>query len=44
MKRQADLFIDTLAYNAHSTAVELLWSGVPVVSLAGRGVVPLLRL
>jgi predicted O-linked N-acetylglucosamine transferase (SPINDLY family) len=35
-KRQADFFLDSLAYNAHSTAVELLWSGVPVVTLAGR--------
>ena len=37
LKRQADLFLDSLAYNAHSTAVELLWSGVPIVTLAGRG-------
>jgi len=35
-KRQADVFLDTLTYNAHSTAVELLWSGVAVVSVAGR--------
>jgi len=33
---QADIFIDTLTYNAHSTAVELLWSGVPILSVAGR--------
>jgi hypothetical protein len=24
------------AYNAHSTAVELMWSGVPVLTAAGR--------
>jgi predicted O-linked N-acetylglucosamine transferase (SPINDLY family) len=28
--------LDSLAYNAHSTAVELLWSGVPLVSAPGR--------
>jgi predicted O-linked N-acetylglucosamine transferase (SPINDLY family) len=32
----ADLFLDTLPYNAHTTAAEALWAGVPVVSCAGR--------
>jgi predicted O-linked N-acetylglucosamine transferase (SPINDLY family) len=31
----ADLYLDTLPYNAHSTACDALWSGVPVVSCAG---------
>jgi predicted O-linked N-acetylglucosamine transferase (SPINDLY family) len=28
--------VDSLNYNAHSTAVELLWCWIPVVSVAGR--------
>jgi predicted O-linked N-acetylglucosamine transferase (SPINDLY family) len=32
----ADLFLDTLPYNAHTTAAEALWAGVPVVSCVGR--------
>ncbi len=31
----ADLFIDTLPYNAHSTAVDALWAGVPVLTVQG---------
>ena len=31
----ADLFLDTLLYNAHTTASEALWVGVPVVTLIG---------
>lgn len=31
----ADLFLDTLPYNAHSTAVDALWAGVPVLSVQG---------
>lgn len=34
--RLADLFLDTLPYNAHTTASDALWSGVPVVTCAGR--------
>ncbi|HTY49941.1 MAG TPA: tetratricopeptide repeat protein [Steroidobacteraceae bacterium] len=33
----ADLFLDTLPYNAHSTALDALWAGVPVLTCAGRG-------
>jgi predicted O-linked N-acetylglucosamine transferase (SPINDLY family) len=33
----ADLFLDTLPYNAHSTACDALWAGVPVLSCAGAG-------
>jgi len=31
----ADLFLDTLPYNAHSTAVDALWAGVPLLTLQG---------
>ena len=33
----ADLFIDTFAFNAHSTAAEALWAGLPLVTKAGQG-------
>lgn len=33
----ADLYLDTLPYNAHSTASDALWAGVPMVTCAGRG-------
>ncbi len=32
----ADVFLDTLPYNAHSTAIEALWAGLPVISCRGR--------
>jgi predicted O-linked N-acetylglucosamine transferase (SPINDLY family) len=32
----ADLFLDTLPYNGHTTAAEALWAGVPVVSCRGN--------
>ncbi|MBO9513696.1 MAG: tetratricopeptide repeat protein [Variovorax sp.] len=31
----ADLFLDTFHYNAHTTAADALWSGLPVLTLAG---------
>ncbi len=31
----ADLFVDTFAYNAHTTASDALWAGLPVVTLLG---------
>lgn len=34
--RHADLFLDTFAYNAHTTGSDALWMGVPMVSLAGH--------
>ena len=33
----ADLFLDTFTYNAHTTATEALWTGLPVVTKAGKG-------
>ena len=34
--RAADLFIDTLPYNAHTTASDALWAGLPVLTCAGE--------
>jgi protein O-GlcNAc transferase len=34
--RGADLFLDTLPYNAHSTAVDALRAGLPVVTCRGQ--------
>jgi predicted O-linked N-acetylglucosamine transferase (SPINDLY family) len=34
--RLADLFLDTFCYNAHTTASDALWAGVPVVTLPGK--------
>ncbi len=33
--RLADLFLDTLPYNAHATAADALWSGLPVLTQMG---------
>ena len=32
----ADLFLDTLPYNAHTTASDALWVGLPVITLPGK--------
>ncbi len=32
----ADLFLDTLPYNAHTTASDALWAGLPVLTCAGN--------
>jgi predicted O-linked N-acetylglucosamine transferase (SPINDLY family) len=32
----ADLFLDTTPYNAHTTASDALWAGLPVLSLIGQ--------
>jgi protein O-GlcNAc transferase len=34
--RLADLFLDTLPYNAHATASDALWVGLPVLTCAGH--------
>jgi protein O-GlcNAc transferase len=34
--RSADLFLDTLPYNAHATASHALWAGVPVLTRLGE--------
>ena len=33
--RLADLFLDTLPYNAHTTASDALWAGLPLVTCLG---------
>jgi predicted O-linked N-acetylglucosamine transferase (SPINDLY family) len=45
---QADLFLDTLPFNAHVTASDALWAGLPIVTclgsaFAGRVAASLLR-
>ncbi len=32
----ADLFIDTFPYNAHTTASDALWAGLPLITLQGE--------
>ena len=34
--RLADLFLDTLPYNAHTTASDALWAGLPLVTCPGE--------
>jgi predicted O-linked N-acetylglucosamine transferase (SPINDLY family) len=34
--RLADLFLDTLPYNAHTTASDALWAGLPVLTCQGH--------
>jgi predicted O-linked N-acetylglucosamine transferase (SPINDLY family) len=34
--RHADLFLDTLRVNAHTTASDALWAGVPVLTCPGE--------
>ncbi|HVQ62678.1 MAG TPA: tetratricopeptide repeat protein [Burkholderiales bacterium] len=34
--RLADLCLDTLPYNGHGTSGDMLWSGLPVLTCAGR--------
>ena len=32
----ADLFLDNLPYNAHTTASDALWAGIPILTLVGN--------
>jgi predicted O-linked N-acetylglucosamine transferase (SPINDLY family) len=32
----ADIFLDTLPYNAHASSIDALWAGVPVLTRIGR--------
>ena len=32
----ADLFLDTFPYNAHTSAIDTLWAGLPIVTRMGR--------
>ena len=34
--QSADLFLDTLPINAHTTASDALWSGLPVLTCSGQ--------
>jgi predicted O-linked N-acetylglucosamine transferase (SPINDLY family) len=34
--RRLDIVLDTFPYNGHTTALDALWMGVPIVSLAGH--------
>jgi len=36
-QRVADLFLDTRPYNAHATALDALWAGLPVLTCVGDG-------
>ena len=35
-QRHADLFLDTLPYNAHTTASDAIWAGLPIVTCKGQ--------
>ena len=34
--RAADLFLDTVPYNAHTTASDALWAGLPILTCRGK--------
>jgi protein O-GlcNAc transferase len=38
-QRCADLFLDTFKVNAHTTASDALWAGLPIITKLGRGFV-----
>eukprot|EP00020_Sapocribrum_chincoteaguense_P005319 CAMPEP_0170752868 /NCGR_PEP_ID=MMETSP0437-20130122/12192_1 /TAXON_ID=0 /ORGANISM="Sexangularia sp." /LENGTH=883 /DNA_ID=CAMNT_0011091955 /DNA_START=28 /DNA_END=2676 /DNA_ORIENTATION=- len=35
-KQECDLFLDTFTFNAHGTAMDALWAGVPLLTLRGN--------
>ena len=35
VKTQCDVFLDSDRYNAHSTATDVLWAGIPLITLEG---------
>ena len=37
--QQIDLCLDTFPYNGHTTSLDSLWMGVPMVTLAGQTIV-----
>jgi len=37
--KMADLFLDTLPYNAGTTAIDALWAGLPVITQTGNSLV-----
>jgi len=37
--RAADLFLDALPYNAHTTAADALWAGLPLLTCRGETLV-----
>ena len=36
-QKLADLFLDTFTFNAHTTASDALWVGLPVLTKVGKG-------
>jgi predicted O-linked N-acetylglucosamine transferase (SPINDLY family) len=35
-QKLADLFLDTFNFNAHTTASDALWAGLPIITITGR--------